>query len=187
MSDFITPITAQYPPPPSSSSSLSIYNTRGLTSAGQSPTGDSRNIIVDQISLSATALAFISSGGAAAFPSRAQGVSALVQGATGFSNVDLSGAVFLGQNLDGVRFSNTILKDVNFSSASLRGAQFAASLVEGARFDRADLTGADLSGAQGLVFAQIQGATFDSSTVFPEGIGNQIFGTFTGNTGNGLP
>ena len=180
MSDFITPITAQFPAGPSSNSALSLYNARGLTATGGSPTGDSRNIIVDQVSLSAEAQRFISSGGATSFPGRATGVSQYVQGGTQFEHSDLSGAVFLGQNLDGAKFSNVILNDVNFNSTSLRGARFEASLVQGARFDRADLTGADLSGAQGLKFNQVQGAIFDSTTIFPPDIGNRIFGTFVG-------
>ncbi|MDX2223558.1 MAG: pentapeptide repeat-containing protein [Rhodospirillaceae bacterium] len=180
MSDFLTPITARFPSPPSSRTALSDYNALGLNSQGQSPTGDSRNIIVDQISLSAAAQAIVAAGVGAAFPARAQGVAQFAQGATTYVNVDLSGAVFLGQNLDGAVFSNVILKDVNFSSTSLRGARFDASLLVGARFERADLTGADLSGAQGLVYGQIQGAIFDATTRFPAGIGNPILGTFTG-------
>lgn len=180
MSDFLTPITARFPVLPSARSALSDYNALGLTARGESPTGDSRNIVIDQVTLSAAAQAIIASGGGFAFPARAQGVAQFTQGATTFTNVDLSGAVFLGQNLDGAVFSNVILKDVNFSSTSLRGARFEASLVDGARFERADLTGADLSGAQGLLYGQIQGAVFDASTRFPAGIGSRIFGTFTG-------
>ena len=52
------------------------------------------------------------------------------------------------------------------------------ALVTGAIFAQSDLRGADLSGAQGLDFMQVAQATFDTTTRFPAGIGNAIFGTF---------
>jgi len=176
VSDILTPFSPGIPTVTSVNASLSAYNQRGLASRGDSTTGNPRNLIVDQITLSAEAQRLISSGGAFLFPDRAEGLALYVAGGTAFANVDLSGAVFLAQKLDGAIFSNVLLKDANFTAASLRGARFEASLVDGARFNQADLTGADLSGAQGLVFSQIQGATFDATTVLPTGIGNSILG-----------
>lgn len=176
MSDILTPFSPGIPTVTSVNTSLTAYNQRGLAARGDGTTGDPRNLIVDQITLSAEAQRIIASGGAFLFPARAEGVALYVSGATSFAGVDLSGAVFLGQKLDGAIFSNVVLKDANFTAASLRGARFESSLVEGARFNQADLTGADLTGAQGLTFAQIQGATFDASTVLPTGIGNAILG-----------
>ena len=63
---------------------------------------------------------------------------------------------------------------MNFAATSLRGAIFITSLVDGAQFGQADLTGADLRGAQGLTFAQLQNTIFDDSTIFPPGIGTDI-------------
>jgi uncharacterized protein YjbI with pentapeptide repeats len=49
-----------------------------------------------------------------------------------------------------------------------------------APFNQANISGADLTAAQGLTFDQISGATFSSTTAFYQDIGNQILGTFTG-------
>jgi len=97
-----------------------------------------------------------------------------------FNNVDLNGVIFFGQDLSGALFNEAILTDTNFSSTNLTNAQFVNSFVAGANFNQANISGADLTGAQGLQFDQISGATFNSSTIFPQDIGSQILGTFTG-------
>ncbi len=86
--------------------------------------------------------------------------------------------MFIGQNLRGATFTGSILIGANFTAADLRDSKFVTTLVTGARFAQADLRGADLSGAQDLEFAQLAHATFDTTTTFPAGIGNAIFGTF---------
>ena len=174
MSDILTPFSPGIPTVTSVNASLTAYNQRGLSARGESTAGNVKNIVIDTVTLSAEAQRLISSGGAFLFPARADGLKALVLGTTAFVNVDLSGAALIGQRLDGALFSNAVLKDVNFTATSLRGARFEATLVEGARFNQADLTGADLTGAQGLLFTQIQGATFDETTALPAGIGNAI-------------
>ena len=177
MSDTITPITTQRLSGINDAFALKTFNGSGLSSTGETPSGNSRNVVLDHVRLSAAARQFIATS-STPFPEREAGVRSLVQGATSFNDADLSGASFVGQLLDGAVFSNTILKDANFVGASLRGAIFNASLVTGARFNHADLSGANLSGAQGLEFTQVQGSITDSSTVFPVGIGNAIQGTF---------
>jgi len=166
MSDTITPITLYAANIINEAFALRSYNSLGLTSTGGTRSGNPRDVIVDQVNLSAAARQVISTS-ATSFPDRALGIEALTFGATAFNDVDISGASFVGQILDGALFSNTILRDVNFVGASLRGAIFSSSVVEGARFNQADLSGANLLGAQGLVFSQIQGARTDSATQLP--------------------
>jgi uncharacterized protein YjbI with pentapeptide repeats len=180
MSESITPITRFAISGINDSRSLKTYNGTGLSSTGGTPSGNPRNFVADQVFLSASARQFISSS-TSFFPLREAGLAALENGATTFNEVDLSGASFVGQILDGAVFLNSTLMNVNFVGASLRGAIFSASYVEGARFNQADLRGADLVGAQGLTFAQVQGATTDATTLLPTGIGNAISGTFGAN------
>ncbi|MDX2144183.1 MAG: pentapeptide repeat-containing protein [Rhodospirillaceae bacterium] len=175
MSDFIRPINTQAINAVLDRFALKTYNGLGLNSTGGTASGNPRNVVVDQVTLSAAARKIFATSGSF-FPERASGVGAVASRATRFDSVDLSGASFVGQILDGATFSSSILKDVNFVGASLRGAIFKASLVEGARFNQADLSGADLTGAQGLQFSQIQGAVTDTATVLPTGIGNPISG-----------
>jgi uncharacterized protein YjbI with pentapeptide repeats len=183
MSDFIRPIDTQALNAILDRFALKTYNGLGLNSTGGTASGGSRNIVVDQVSLSSAARQIFATSGSY-FPARAAGVGAVASQSSRFDSVDLSGASFVGQILDGAVFNNSILKDVNFVGASLRGAIFSASLVEGARFNQADLSGANLSGAQGLAISQVQGSITDGATVFPAGIGNAINGTFgaTGGT-----
>jgi uncharacterized protein YjbI with pentapeptide repeats len=180
MSDGITPITRFALSPVNDAAALKTYNARGLNSTGGALSGSPRNVVFDHVWLSAEARRLVSTA-PSSFPERSAGLDALGRGVTRFSDADLSGAAFVGQILDGAVFANTILRDVNFVGASLRGAIFTASPVDGTRFNQADLSGADLTGAQGLTFAQIQGATTDAATVLPVGIGNDINGTFGAN------
>lgn len=163
---------------------IAPFNQRGITSTGGAPPGTNRlGVVADTVFLSAQAQVFlgqISSGG---FDSRTGAVDQLIDGVgTGsqFGAIDLSGAIFLGQDLSGSIFNGTLLADANFSGANLSNVQFINALVTGTNFNQANISGADLRGAQGLTFDQVSGATFSSSTSFPQGIGNQIFGTFTG-------
>jgi uncharacterized protein YjbI with pentapeptide repeats len=134
--------------------------------------------VLDNISLSAAAQQFISTANSA-FPARSGALQQLASGnVSTFGVGDYSGAAFIGQNLQGAVFDGAILANANFSSANLQGAKFTNALVTGANFTQADLRGADLRDAQGLVFQQIQGATFDQSTLLPTRIGANIFGTF---------
>ena len=140
--------------------------------------------ILDNISLSAAAQKFISTA-VSSFPERPQALSRLAVGNfTMLGAGDYSGAAFIGQNLQNAVFDNALLVNANFSNANLQGARFTASVVTGANFTQADLRSADLRGAQGLVFAQVQGAAFDTSTLFPTGIGADIFGTFGAHDGS---
>jgi uncharacterized protein YjbI with pentapeptide repeats len=148
-------------------SPLTFFNQTGLTPSGV-------NTVLDTITISAQAREALNTG-VSPFDDRLQGLVQLGEGNfDSFIGRDYSGAIFFGQNLDGALFENAILQDVNFAATSLRGATFITSLVEGAQFGQADLTGADLRGAQGLTFAQVQNATFDDSTLFPDGIGTDI-------------
>ena len=163
---------------------IAPFNQRGLTSTGGATTTTGRlGIIVDSVTLSADARALLGQVTSGGFDSRTGAVSQLIDGVgTGsqFGAVDLNGAIFFGQDLSGSVFNGTILTDVNFSGVDLSNTRFINSLVSGANFNQANISGADLTGAQGLTFDQISGATFSSSTAFPQDIGNQIFGTFTG-------
>ena len=133
--------------------------------------------ILDNISLSAAAQQFISTA-TSSFPQRSQALGKLASGNfSTFGVGDYSGAAFIGQNLQNAIFENALLAHVNFSSANLQGARFISSVVTGANFNQANLYGADLRGAQGLIFAQVQGANFDRTTRFPVGIGAAILGT----------
>ncbi|MBL8628586.1 MAG: pentapeptide repeat-containing protein [Rhodospirillaceae bacterium] len=173
----VTPITTYTVTGINESYALRNYNGLGIGSTGNAPSGNARNLIVDQVTLSAAAQQIISTG-TSSFAARSTGLTAVNNGAVVFDGKDISGAAFVGQNLDGVSFNNSVLRDVNFTGASLRGATFTSSVVDGARFNAADLTGANLSGAQGLQFSQIQGAFLDETTQLPLAIGNLIFGTF---------
>ncbi|TAL04550.1 MAG: pentapeptide repeat-containing protein [Rhodospirillaceae bacterium] len=134
--------------------------------------------ILDNISLSAAAQKYISTAGSA-FPVRPESLTRLASGnLTMLGAGDYSGAAFIGQNLQNAIFENALLTNANFSSANLQGSQFIASVVTGANFAQSDLRGADLRGAQGLMFSQVQSATFDNTTQFPSTIGANIFGTF---------
>jgi uncharacterized protein YjbI with pentapeptide repeats len=175
MSDTITPITLYAAALINDAFALRTYNGLGLSSTGGTRTGNPRDVIVDQVTLSEAARNAVSTNASSSLD-RTAGLAALHSGATNFNDVDLSGAAFVGQILDGAVFSNSILRDVNFVGASLRGAIFNSSVVDGARFNQADLSGANLLGAQGLVFSQIQGATTDAETLLPEGVGNRILG-----------
>ncbi len=141
-----------------------------------------RGTILDTISLSAEAQVFISAN-RAAFSNRGQGMAELASGITEFGARDYSGAMFIGQNLRGATFNGSILIGTNFTATNLRDAKFTNALLTGARFAQADLRGTDLSGAQDLNFDQIAQAKFDTTTIFPSGIGNAIFGTFSASGG----
>ncbi len=160
-------IGAGYLLPSTRPSPLSFYNQTGPTQSGV-------NTVLDTVALSAQAREAINEG-VSSFSDRTEGLRQIGNGSVdSFINRDYSGAIFFGQNLDGALFQNAVLKDVNFAATSLRGAVFISSLVDGAQFGQADISGADLSGAQGLTLAQIQNATFDDSAIFPAGIGNDI-------------
>ena len=163
---------------------IAPFNQRGLTSTGGATTSSGRlGIVVDSVTLSATARAFLGQVTSGGFDSRTGAISQLIDGVgtgTQFGAIDLNGAIFFGQDLSGSIFNGTILTDANFSGVDLSNVQFINSLVTGANFNQANISGADLRGAQGLTFDQISGATFSSSTAFPQGISNQILGTFTG-------
>ncbi len=173
----VTPITTYTLTGLNENYALQNYNGLGVGSTGNAPSGNARNLIVDQVTLSAAAQQIISTS-TSSFAARAQGIAAVNSGGLTFNNKDISGAAFVGQNLDGANFTNTILRDVNFTGASLRGATFTSSVVDGARFNAADLSGANLLGARGLQFSQIQGAFIDGTTQLPQAIGSLIFGTF---------
>ncbi len=148
-------------------SALSFFNQSGLTPSGV-------NTVLDTVELSARAREALNLG-VPPFQDRLQGLTQLSERETdNFVGGDYSGAIIFGQNLDGARFENAILQNVNFAATSLRGAIFIDSLVDGAQFGQSDLTGADLRGAQGLSFAQLQNAIFDDTTLLPTGIGTDI-------------
>lgn len=179
MSDFITPITTFTLTGTVQAYSLQNFNGLGLSSSGRlagGNTGNIRNAIVDQVSLSAEAQRYIAT--TSSFPGRTAGLTALTGSGVVFEGVDISGASFVGQALDGAAFTNAVLKNVDFTGSSLVGATFVSSLVDGARFNQANLSGANLAGAQGLNFAQVEGAIFDAKTVSPQSIGSLILGTF---------
>ena len=163
---------------------IAPFNQRGITSTGGATTGSGGlGIIADSVTLSSDARAILGQVNSGGFDSRSAAVTQLIDGVgqgSQFNNVDLNGVIFFGQNLSGALFNGAILTDANFSSTNLTNAQFINSFVAGANFNQADISGADLTGAQGLQFDQISGATFTSSTQFPQDIGNQILGTFTG-------
>lgn len=163
---------------------IAPFNQRGLTATGGPTTASGRlGVVVDTVVLSSDARALLGQVNSGGFESRTGAISQLINGVgaqTRFGAVDLNGVIFLGQDLSGAVFDGTILTDANFSGANLSNAQFINSFVAGANFSQADLSGADLSQAQGLSFDQISGANFSASTAFPAGLGNQIFGTFTG-------
>ncbi|GEM_PF-3106675 len=163
---------------------IAPFNQRGITSTGGAPAGTNRlGVVADRVFLSAQAQALLGQVTSGGFDSRTGAVDQLIDGVgtgTQFGSVDLSGAIFLGQDLSGSVFNGTLLVDVNFSGTDLSNVQFINTLVTGANFNQSNISGADLTGAQGLTFGQVSGATFSSSTSFPQDIGNQIFGTFTG-------
>lgn len=175
----ITPITTYTLSGIVESYSLRTFNGLGLTSSGRvaGTTGSPRNLIIDQVSLSAAAQEIMAAR-SEPFAARTSGLKALTQGGLDFTDVDISGAAFVGQILDGATFTNAVLRDVNFTGASLAGARFVSSAVDGARFNQANLSGADLAGAKGLRFEQVQGAITDASTILPKSVGNLITGTF---------
>jgi hypothetical protein len=175
MSDSITALTRFAIRGLNDSRSLKTYNGSGLSSTGTTPSGNPRNFVADQVTLSSDARRVIATSNGF-FPEREAGLNALTNATTFFSDQDLSGASFVGQILDGAVFNNSNLTGVNFVGASLRGAIFSATVVDGARFNQANLSGADLTGAQGLVFSQIQGSITDTQTLLPAGIGNRILG-----------
>ncbi|NKB43317.1 MAG: hypothetical protein GKS03_03465 [Alphaproteobacteria bacterium] len=163
---------------------IAPFNQRGITSTGGPTTSTGRlGIVVDSVTLSADARALLGQVTSGGFDSRTGAVSQLIDGVgsgTQFGAVDLNGAIFFGQDLSGSVFNGTILTDANFSGVDLSNTRFINSLVSGANFNQANISGADLTGAQGLTFDQISGATFSTSTAFPQDIGNQILGNFTG-------
>lgn len=163
-------IDAGYTLPSQAPTPLTFFNQTGLTPNGV-------NTVLDTVELSAQAREALKTG-VIAFQDRTEGLAQLANGEFDrFVGRDYSGAIFFGQNLDGAVFENAILQDVNFAATSLRDSTFISSLVEGAQFGQADLTGADLSGAQGLTFDQLRNAIFDETTVFPEGFASAFLNT----------
>jgi uncharacterized protein YjbI with pentapeptide repeats len=175
MSDSITALTRFAIRGLNDARSLKTYNGSGLSSTGTTSSGNPRDFVADQVTLSTEARRVIATANGF-FPEREAGLNAVTNGETFFNDQDLSGASFVGQILDGAVFNNSNLTGVNFVGASLRGTIFSASVVDGARFNQANLSGADLTGAKGLVFSQLQGAITDTFTVLPTGIGNRILG-----------
>jgi len=170
--------------PAASDFGFAPFNQRGISSTGGATTRSGRlGVVVDNVTLSSDARALLGQVNSGGFDSRTAGITQLINGigaGAQFGQVDLSGSIFLGQNLSGAVFNGTILSGANFSGADLTNAQFINAYVENANFNQANIAGADLRGAQALTFDQISGATFSTSTSFPQGIGNRIFGTFTG-------
>jgi hypothetical protein len=99
---------------------------------------------------------------------------------------DLQGSDFRGASLFGASFDTANLSGALFSAptsssgqplkqtSDLRNVNFHRAILVGARFDGADLRGAHLEGAdlrnsRGLEEADLDGATYDSSTLWPEG------------------
>ncbi len=163
---------------------IAPFNQRGITATGGATTPSGRlGVVADSVTLSSDARALLGQVNSGGFDSRTGAVTQLINGVGAgaqFGDVDLSGSIFLGQNLSGAVFDGTILIGANFSGADLTNAQFINAYVDAANFNQANISGADLRGAQALTFDQVSGATFSASTSFPQGIGNQIFGTFTG-------
>lgn len=184
MSDLIITSARILVAPPVVDFGIAPFNQRGITSTGGATTRTGNlGIVADSVRLSADARALLGQVTSGGFDDRTGGVSQLIDGVgTGsqFGDIDLSGAIFLGQDLSGSVFNGTLLADANFSGANLSNVQFINALVTGTNFNQANISGADLTGAQGLTFDQISGAIFSSSTAFPQDIGAQIFGTFTG-------
>lgn len=170
--------------PAASDFGIAPFNQRGITSTGGATTDSGAlGIVTDSVTLSSDARAILGQVNSGGFDDRSTAVTQLIDGVgqgSQFTNVDLNGVIFFGQDLSNAIFDGVILTDANFSSTNLTNAQFINSLVAGANFNQANISGADLTGAQGLEFDQVSGATFSSSTIFPQDIGNQIFGTFTG-------
>lgn len=163
---------------------IAPFDQRGITSTGGATTSSGGlGIIADNVTLSSDARALLGQVNSGGFDSRTTGLTQLINGVGAgaeFGDIDLSGSIFFGQNLSGAVFDGTILIGANFSGADLTNAQFINAYVEDANFNQANISGADLRGAQALTFDQVSGATFSTATSFPQGIGSQIFGTFTG-------
>lgn len=82
-----------------------------------------------------------------------------------FSNANLSVA-----NLFGARFNDCAFDGANMERATLVGAYFGRSTFKGADLTGVNISGADLSIAQGLVQGQLDRACGDNSTMLPEGL-----------------
>jgi hypothetical protein len=65
-----------------------------------------------------------------------------------FASADLTGRDFSGLNLRGIKMDRAVLRGANFSGAHLQRANLIGAILQEARFDRADLSGARLSGGK---------------------------------------
>lgn len=86
-----------------------------------------------------------------------------------FDDVNLSGANLSVANLFGTRFNRTNFANANLQNATAVGTFFGASNLRGADLTGANLSGADLKIARGLTQAQLNAACGDASTKLPAG------------------
>lgn len=102
-----------------------------------------------------------------------------------FSSTDLEGASFQGCNLENSVFRDVNLKMANFTNANLYFVEMENINLEGANFTNAkliltnlknsNLKGAILTGS-GIETAELEGATYNSETIFPEGFDPETAG-----------
>lgn len=86
-----------------------------------------------------------------------------------FDDVNLSGANLSVANLFGTRFNRSNFAKANLQNATAVGTFFGSSNLSGADLTGANLSGADLKIARGLSQAQLNKACGDATTVLPAG------------------
>jgi len=97
------------------------------------------------------------------------------------TGADLEGADLSDSNLAAARLDHANLTGARLAYAVLDHANFAGAILAGA-----NLVGASLRGAQGLTQAQINGATCDLTTNFPEHLVHPI-STLAARSNDGVP
>ncbi len=90
------------------------------------------------------------------------------------SGANLNGAYLGGAHLRGANLREADLSGADLSRAYLNGANLGGANLDGVNLDgaslgRANLSQADLSGTVFLLYASLNGATYDKATTWPDG------------------
>ncbi|MEQ8559347.1 MAG: pentapeptide repeat-containing protein [Henriciella sp.] len=87
-----------------------------------------------------------------------------------FDGWNLSGTNLSVANLFGTRFNRSNFTNANLQRAILVGTYFGSSSLKGSDLTGANISGADLSIAEGLSQHQLDKACGDNSTMLPKGL-----------------